>query len=85
MVDKPLERNPPLDNVEQFLRRISHIPMKGVRNSMTQITVNLPYDEKEKFAKLAAKNDIAMSQLIRWFIRNLIRDDTCGLTIHIEQ
>ena len=85
MVDKPLERNSSLDNVEQFLRRISHIPMKGVRNSMTQITVNLPYDEKERFAKLAAKNDIAMSQLIRWFIRNLIREDTCGFTLRIEQ
>ncbi len=51
---------------------------------MTQITVTLPYDEKEQFAKIAAKNDLTMSQLIRWFIRN-INSDTCGFSIRIEK
>lgn len=52
---------------------------------MTQITVNLPYDEKEQFAQLAAKNDISMSQLIRWFIRDLIHNESYGLSLRIEK
>ena len=52
---------------------------------MTQITVNLPYEDKEQFAMLAAKNDVTMSQLIRWFIRDLIHNEDCGVTFHIEK
>ena len=52
---------------------------------MTQITICLPYDEKEQFAKLAAKNDMSMSQLVRWFIRSLIREEPSVTTFHIEK
>ena len=52
---------------------------------MTQIIVNLPYEDKDQFAKIATKNDITMSQLIRWFIRNLIRNEDCNITFRIEK
>ena len=33
---------------------------------MTQIVVRLPYEEKAQFLKIATKNDMTMSQLIRY-------------------
>lgn len=52
---------------------------------MTQLVVSLSHQEKEQFAMLAAKNDISMSQLIRWFVRLLIRENGRGIDIHIEK
>lgn len=53
---------------------------------MTQIVVRLPYEEKAQFMKIATKNDMTMSQLIRWLIRWLIRcvNDGASTGIHME-
>lgn len=51
---------------------------------MTQIIINLPYEDKRKFAEIAYKNDITMSQLLRWFIRDTINNSQYGITFRIE-
>lgn len=50
---------------------------------MTQITVRLPYEDKCKFAQIAESNDVTMSQLLRWFIRELNSNAKYGMDIHI--
>lgn len=49
---------------------------------MTQIVVRLPYEEKAQFMKIATKNDMTMSQLIRWLIRYV--NDGASTGIHME-
>lgn len=72
-----------LDDVEQPRFPVFHIPMKGCEN-MSQIIINLPYEDKRKFAEIAYKNDITMSQLLRWFIRDINNTSQYGITLRIE-
>ena len=83
MEHQRVEKNPVLDNVEQSFRDNFHIPMKGCEK-MSQIIINLPYEDKRKFAEIAYKNDITMSQLLRWFIRDINSNSQYGITFHIE-
>lgn len=78
-----MEKSPALDSVEQSYSNYFHIPMKGCE-IMTQIIINLPYEDKRKFAEIAYKNDITMSQLLRWFIRDTINNSQYGITFRIE-
>ncbi len=50
---------------------------------MPQITVRLPYEDKCKFAQIAESNDITMSQLLRWFIREINSNAKYGIDVHI--
>ena len=52
---------------------------------MAQITISLPFEDKQQFAMIAQKNDLSMSQLIRWFIRSVIHDDSYGFSIRLEK
>lgn len=72
-----------LDDVEQLRFHVFHIPMKGCEK-MSQIIINLPYEDKRKFAEIAYKNDITMSQLLRWFIRDINNTSQYGITLRIE-
>ena len=72
-----------MDNVEQWALPLFHIPMKKGCEMMTQITVRLPDEDKCKFAQIAASNDVTMSQLLRWFIRELNSNAKYGMDIHI--
>lgn len=83
MAHQRVEKNPVLDNVEQSFSDNLHIPMKGCEK-MSQIIINLPYEDKRKFAEIAYKNDITMSQLLRWFIRDINSNSQYGITFHIE-
>ena len=51
---------------------------------MSQITFNLPFEEKQQFAKIAYQNDITMAQLLRWFVRNINHNAHNGIAFHIE-
>ena len=42
---------------------------------MTTLTIRLPDEEKIKFGKLAEDNDLSMSQILRAFIRELIKEN----------
>ena len=50
---------------------------------MTQIVVRLPYEEKAQFMKIATKNDMTMSQLIRWLIRYVNEGAAQGIPMEI--
>lgn len=42
---------------------------------MTTLTIRIPDEEKNKFAKLAEDSDLSMSQILRTFIRELIKEN----------